>query len=40
MHIDHQRNDMNEINLLDCTLRDGGYINDGEFGHLMGFGKG
>ena len=24
---------MGEIKLLDCTLRDGGYINDWEFGH-------
>ena len=24
---------MNEIRLLDCTLRDGGYVNDWEFGH-------
>lgn len=24
---------MNDIKLLDCTLRDGGYINDWEFGH-------
>ena len=24
---------MNRISLLDCTLRDGGYINDWEFGH-------
>jgi len=24
---------MGEINLLDCTLRDGGYVNDWEFGH-------
>lgn len=24
---------MSEIKLLDCTLRDGGYINDWEFGH-------
>lgn len=24
---------MNRIQLLDCTLRDGGYINDWEFGH-------
>ena len=24
---------MSEIQLLDCTLRDGGYINDWEFGH-------
>ena len=24
---------MNNIKLLDCTLRDGGYINDWEFGH-------
>ncbi len=24
---------MSEINLLDCTLRDGGYLNDWEFGH-------
>ncbi|MCR4925235.1 MAG: aldolase catalytic domain-containing protein [Clostridiales bacterium] len=24
---------MSEISLLDCTLRDGGYINDWEFGH-------
>ena len=23
---------MNEIKLLDCTLRDGGYLNDWEFG--------
>ncbi|MEG1301013.1 MAG: aldolase catalytic domain-containing protein [Erysipelotrichaceae bacterium] len=25
---------MNNIKLLDCTLRDGGYINDWEFGHF------
>lgn len=24
---------MSKINLLDCTLRDGGYLNDWEFGH-------
>ena len=24
---------MNKIELLDCTLRDGGYVNDWEFGH-------
>lgn len=24
---------MSQINLLDCTLRDGGYLNDWEFGH-------
>lgn len=24
---------MSEINLLDCTLRDGGYVNDWNFGH-------
>jgi len=24
---------MNDIKLLDCTLRDGGYVNDWEFGH-------
>ncbi|MDE7366516.1 MAG: 3-hydroxy-3-methylglutaryl-CoA lyase, partial [Lachnospiraceae bacterium] len=24
---------MGEIKLLDCTLRDGGYVNDWEFGH-------
>ena len=24
---------MNNIKLLDCTLRDGGYLNDWEFGH-------
>ena len=24
---------MSEIKLLDCTLRDGGYINDWNFGH-------
>ena len=24
---------MNDIKLLDCTLRDGGYINDWKFGH-------
>lgn len=24
---------MNEVELLDCTLRDGGYVNDWEFGH-------
>ena len=24
---------MNEIKLLDCTLRDGGYVNDWKFGH-------
>ena len=23
---------MSKINLLDCTLRDGGYLNDWEFG--------
>ena len=26
---------MKEIKLLDCTLRDGGYINDWEFGHSV-----
>lgn len=26
---------MKEIRLLDCTLRDGGYINDWEFGHSV-----
>lgn len=26
---------MGEIKLLDCTLRDGGYLNDWEFGHDM-----
>ena len=26
---------MKEIKLLDCTLRDGGYVNDWEFGHSM-----
>ena len=25
----------NKINLLDCTLRDGGYVNDWEFGHSV-----
>lgn len=24
---------MGELKLLDCTLRDGGYVNDWEFGH-------
>lgn len=24
---------MGKISLLDCTLRDGGYVNDWEFGH-------
>ena len=24
---------MSKINLLDCTLRDGGYLNDWNFGH-------
>ena len=24
---------MAEIQLLDCTLRDGGYVNDWQFGH-------
>ena len=24
---------MRKIQLLDCTLRDGGYVNDWEFGH-------
>lgn len=24
---------MSKISLLDCTLRDGGYLNDWEFGH-------
>ena len=24
---------MGEIRLLDCTLRDGGYVNDWKFGH-------
>ena len=24
---------MGEIKLLDCTLRDGGYVNDWNFGH-------
>ena len=24
---------MRNIQLLDCTLRDGGYVNDWEFGH-------
>ena len=24
---------MSQISLLDCTLRDGGYLNDWEFGH-------
>ena len=23
---------MNKINILDCTLRDGGYVNNWEFG--------
>ena len=27
-----QINDMNKINLLDCTLRDGGFVNDWQFG--------
>lgn len=26
---------MKRINLLDCTLRDGGYVNDWEFGHSV-----
>ena len=26
---------MKKIKLLDCTLRDGGYINDWEFGHSV-----
>ena len=32
---------MRKIYLLDCTLRDGGYINDWEFGEetIKGFGK-
>lgn len=24
---------MKQVKLLDCTLRDGGYVNDWEFGH-------
>ena len=24
---------MGELKLLDCTLRDGGYLNDWKFGH-------
>ena len=24
---------MSKIKLLDCTLRDGGYVNDWKFGH-------
>ena len=24
---------MGELKLLDCTLRDGGYVNDWKFGH-------
>ena len=24
---------MNNVKILDCTLRDGGYINDWKFGH-------
>ena len=24
---------MGDVKLLDCTLRDGGYVNDWEFGH-------
>ena len=24
---------MNNVKLLDCTLRDGGYVNDWKFGH-------
>ena len=24
---------MNHFKLLDCTLRDGGYVNDWKFGH-------
>jgi 4-hydroxy 2-oxovalerate aldolase len=24
---------MSDIRLLDCTLRDGGYVNDWKFGH-------
>lgn len=24
---------MNQVKLLDCTLRDGGYVNDWHFGH-------
>ena len=32
---------MNKISLLDCTLRDGGYVNNWEFGRdvIRGFGK-
>ena len=26
---------MKEVRLLDCTLRDGGYVNDWEFGHSV-----
>ena len=26
---------MGELKLLDCTLRDGGYVNDWEFGHNL-----
>ena len=26
---------MKDIKLLDCTLRDGGYVNDWEFGHSV-----
>lgn len=30
---DKELNGMSKISLLDCTLRDGGYLNDWEFGH-------
>ena len=26
---------MDRINILDCTLRDGGYVNDFNFGHVV-----
>jgi len=26
---------MNKIHILDCTLRDGGYVNDWNFGHSV-----
>lgn len=28
-----EKRQMKEVSLLDCTLRDGGYVNDWEFGH-------
>ena len=28
-----EENKMKDIKLLDCTLRDGGYVNDWAFGH-------